>query len=377
MPPALRELAAAHASGDVAAFLDALDRVPHDASVQLAGVLLLRMLAEEQGNASQWADGARLRAVSAALSALCEHQSLVMQLQALRTLCVLAGGTDEAARATASALVCAGALELLAGHPACKKDTPAYGYARPLLAALTVAAQHEQRAVEAGLEQPPAVGSGAAGLLDVHAEQLEWSQASELLRSCFDKCNFNGIVDVMVCHPRSTLVLQYGCDLLTRLPAMSEGGRTLEICSDAAALRALAVVLAALRAHVADAELQTGLLCVLRRLTNDTSRSKLVSRRALDAGAIATAVSAMRTHPQDGSVHRVGASLILKLLNKDIPPDCQYQASVLAAGTVGVLVASLRTHGATNRILVFEVAKALTRMLRLANPELVEERCTL
>ena len=377
--PALRELTAARARGDVVALLDALEAAPHETGVQSAGLCFFCELAEEKGDASQRYDGMAARAMGVALSALRGHeQSLDVQLQALHTLLVLAGGVDEAARSNASAAVRAGVLELRSAHTL-QGNNPVAAYTGPLLHALTLAARHAQRAVEAGLEQ----GSGAAGFVseglapDVRTEQLDLRQASELFLESCDVSDFNAIVDVMACHLRSSGMLQCGCQLLLRILSIG-GGIKVELCSDAAALRALAVALAGLRAHVADAKAQSALLCVLFLLMDYTNRSELLRRRALEAGAIAASCVVMRANPQHVDVHNTGIMLFLRLVQNDaVRPD--WQASLQAAGAVGVLVASLRAHGITNRDVACNAAGVLRSLmpLQVDSAELVDERHTL
>jgi hypothetical protein len=151
-------------------------------------------------------------------------------------------------------------------------------------------------------------------------------------------------------HAGDAAVQAAGLCVLSLVAAEAQG-----IVADAGAM---AVAVAAMRTH-ADVKTQSTGAAVLLLLVQSAAHAKAMSRH----GVVDVTVQALRMHPASEQMHRIGCRLLMLLVN-EVPEN---QRMAAAAGGVELMVDALRTHGADAEIVGY--ACSAFCMLTAFNPE--------
>ena len=278
----------------------------------------------------------------------------------------------EEARAGAAEAVRAGALTLVrktlgaAAFAALKRMEPSGEVGQHLIVSLTLAEAHLQRPVDAQLEAPwsDAEAQLAAQRAAAWANAEDASAGISLssrnaalqrIHDAFARGDVNDIVDVMACHPRCDSLLFEGT---TRIVHLHHRQEDFKWTSDAAALRALAVVLSALRLFPPGGAIQVQLLYAFRGIICASGAS--VARRALDAGSFELLSSVLTAHQTDFAVSNATVWALDELL---LHSSCNDKERALAAGCCTSLIVALRLHGASSAKLMRPTIEALNLMV--------------
>jgi hypothetical protein len=201
----------------------------------------------------------------------------------------------------------------------------------------------------------PLSDARALHLRSDHMESMEAHEAvARLLRACSQRVDVCGVVRAMREHPAAARVQEQSLEALLRLLPDACAGEQSAEAQAAVRTGALQAAVAALRAHVADADVQ--LLGVT--LCNDLGLE--CPAEAAAAVAVEAAVAAMEAHPAHAGVQEECCSLLRCLAKETASLDDDEETAGGGAAAparsrssragqaraVAAVLAALRTHGA-------------------------------